>query len=70
MKYCRRCHILYSSAAAACPKCGIAEPEKADGPAAPATKSEVRRDWIMLAVGIPLLIGAIYLIVSLIKQLS
>lgn len=69
MKYCRRCHILYSSAAAACPKCGAAAPPKEEE-AAPADKREVRRDWIMLIVGIPLFIGAIYLIISLIRHLG
>ena len=69
MKYCRRCHILYSSAAAACPICGIAAPEREEE-APPADKARVRRDWIMIIVGVPLLIGAVYLIISLIKALG
>ena len=69
MKYCKRCHILYSSAAAACPKCGIKAPEESSEPPK-ADKKAVRRDWIMLAVGIPLFIGAIYLIIYLIKILG
>jgi uncharacterized membrane protein YvbJ len=69
MKYCKRCHILYSNSAAACPKCGISKPEEGAEPQK-ADKKAVRRDWIMLAVGIPLFIGAIYLIIYLIKILG
>lgn len=70
MKYCKRCHILYSSCAAACPKCGADEAARKNAASAEpceADKKTVRRDWIWLAVGIPLLIGIMYLIVFLVK---
>ena len=71
MKYCKSCHILYSDAAGACPKCGVIQPEKApaknDAPQQSADKRSVRRDWLWIAVGVPLFIGLIYLLVYLIK---
>lgn len=73
MKYCKNCHILYSSEAAACPKCGITPPEQkegAEGGQAPADKAEVRRDWLWLIIGVPVLIGVIYLAVFILKQLG
>lgn len=70
MKYCKKCHILYSSFAAACPKCGAEEAAAAARNAArsdEADKKTVRRDWLWLVIGIPLLIGIMYLIVFLTK---
>ena len=69
MRYCKSCHILYSSEAAACPKCGIAAP-KEEQKAAPADKASVRRDWIWIAVGVPVLIGVIYLLILLLKSIG
>ena len=71
MKYCEKCHTLYSSDAASCPKCGVQEPasEAADTPA-PESRGARVRDWIWLAVGIPLFIGFIYLIVYIIKTIG
>ena len=70
MKYCKKCHILYSSFAAACPKCGT---ERAAVQAAAqereteADKKTVRRDWLWLVIGIPVLIAIMYLIVYLVR---
>ncbi len=66
MKYCKKCHILYSSFAAACPKCGIAaaSPQREEGSA---DRRAVRSDWLRIALGIPALIGLIYLAALLIK---
>ena len=70
MKYCRNCHILYSSAAAACPKCGITEP-KADPPTGQKPESRaVRRDWLWILIGVPVLIGVVYLLILLLKSLG
>ena len=69
MKYCRNCHILYSSQAAACPKCGVAAPK--DTPeSAPADKAAIRKDWIWIAVGVPVLIGVIYLLILILKSIG
>ncbi len=67
MRYCRKCHIFYSSVLAACPKCGVNEPENSPEPAPRADKKTVRRDWIIIIIGIPVLIAAVYLMVKLIK---
>ena len=70
MKYCRNCHILYSSQAAACPKCGVAAPEEQPQEAALPDKAAVRRDWIWIAIGVPVLIGVIYLLILLLKSIG
>ena len=66
MRYCKRCRILYSSFAAACPKCGVA-PEKRTEPAEASDPKSVRRDWLWLVIGIPLLIAVTYLAVYLVR---
>lgn len=72
MKYCRKCRIFYSDQAAACPKCGVSveaakENEVAEGEA---DKRRVRLDWLWLAIGIPLFIGLIYLLVWLFNSIG
>lgn len=72
MKFCRKCRIFYSSQAAACPKCGVSVEaakavESADGSA---DKKSVRRDWIWIAVGIPLFILLIYLLILLFRSIG
>lgn len=69
MKRCEKCRTLYSEEAAACPKCGVREYEEAPAGEKP-DKGSVARDWIWLAVGIPLFIGLIYLLVYVIKLLG
>ena len=44
MKYCKNCRILYSSQAAACPKCGIAEPKRDGGQEQPDQNADDRDD--------------------------
>lgn len=74
MKYCRNCHILYSSFAAACPKCGALTGQKSaqsDGEAAQKPQAKAAaRDWLWLIIGVPALIAAIYLIARLISRLG
>ena len=73
MRYCKNCHILYSSEAAACPKCGIpheAESMKEALSSAPSDKKTVRRDWLWIAIGVPVLIGVIYLLILLLKSIG
>ena len=69
MKYCRNCHILYSSQAAACPKCGIAQPKAEEQEASP-ERNEVRRDWLWILIGVPALIGVVYLLILLLKSIG
>ncbi len=69
MKICPKCKTVYSSYAAACPRCGIQQPERPDD-VAPAPKERVRRDWIWILVGVPAFIGLIYLILWIMKLAS
>lgn len=62
MKYCRKCGVLYSTSV--CPKCGILEPETEESNV-PADPSVVRKQWIGILIGIPMLIGLIVLVVKL-----
>lgn len=68
MKRCENCRTLYSEEAAACPKCGVREPEEAPGADKP--EKAALRDWIWLVIGIPLFIWLIYLLVYIIKLLG
>ena len=69
MRYCKKCHILYSSFADACPKCGALRQKQAE-PAPEEDGRAVRRDWLWLVLGIPALIAVMYLIVYLVKSVS
>ncbi len=70
MKRCPSCKTFYSSYAAACPKCGIrrSEAELAEVSKSAPSKKEVRRDWLWIVIGVPALIGVIYLIIWIMKQ--
>ena len=68
MRYCRNCHILYSSFADACPKCGVRPVKRTEAEAQEqADPRAARRDWLWLVIGIPVLIAVIYLAVYLVK---
>ena len=69
MKYCKKCHILYSDAAAACPKCGAFEPEKQSGGEKP-EKGRVVRDWLWIVIGVPVLIGVVYALITLLNSIG
>ena len=68
MRYCRKCHILYSSFASGCPKCGALTANRASAAPEEADRKTVRRDWLWIAIGIPSLIAVMYLIVYLTKR--
>lgn len=76
MKICPKCHTIYSNYAAACPKCGITEPPVGASSQVNATeraeieKSRVQRDWIWIAVGLPMFIALLYTIVWAMKVLA
>ena len=70
MRYCKNCHILYSSFADACPKCGIKPAKAAESEEAPGDKKRVRNDWLFILFGIPVLIGLLYLIALFIRSLG
>ncbi len=72
MKYCENCRSFYSDDAAACPKCGI-DDEKAKAEEIASGEAEHKRvvlDWLWLLIGVPLLIGLVYLFVYIIKYLG
>ena len=72
MKYCKNCSILYSDEAAACPKCGI-DSAKAEAEEIASGKAEHKRvalDWLWLVIGVPLLIGLVYLFVYILRLLG
>ena len=71
MKYCRNCHILYSSFAAACPKCGaLTKREQPDEGAeqGPDPSARPLRDWLWLVIGLPVLIAVIYFAAKLLSS--
>lgn len=67
MKYCKKCGVLYATDD--CPKCGIVYPEQSVQPP-PEKPGSIRRGWIALVVGVPVLIGVIYLIITLIVNIK
>lgn len=71
MKYCKNCRIFYSDEAAACPKCGI-DAQRAASEEISSEKAEHKRvalDWLWLVIGVPLLIGLIYLFVYIFRNI-
>ena len=74
MKYCKKCHILYSSELPCCPKCNPAlEQAKAQQDEHPAEKADpalVRRQWLWLCIGIPLFILLLYAVAYIMKSLG
>lgn len=72
MKYCKKCRILYSDEAAACPKCGVSDEAAKAEEIAPVSsdKKRVGLDWLWLVIGIPVFIGLIYLFVYLLKSIG
>lgn len=70
MKYCKKCGVLYSGLLVQCPKCNTALEEYQE-PAAPEAPKEVKtRQWIAICIGIPALIGFMYLMASILARLS
>lgn len=77
MKRCKQCGTFYSESNAVCPKCGIELPYADDsaelGHQAINTE-ELRKQkiksWILLAIGVPALIGFIYLVYFLIRTFT
>ena len=76
MKFCMKCGAFYEEKGAkGCPRCAEtarlhAEAEEAEvnhAMDAETARRERRRAWIELCVGIPAFIGAIYLIIYLIR---
>ena len=70
MKYCKKCGVLYDGSLPQCPKCNTAIAEHAQQPGPEAPRAVKIRQWITLCIGIPLLIGLIYLLIYMVKTLS
>ena len=67
MKYCKRCGVLYSDLLESCPKCGSMPEGGNDAPTESDPKT-VRKQWVAILVGIPLLILVLYLAGWLIRS--
>ena len=75
MKRCKQCGTFYYESNAVCPKCGIELPDADDSVdldnqavnAGELRKQKVK-SWILLVVGVPALIGFIYLVYFLIRS--
>ena len=75
MKRCKQFGTFYSESNAVCPKCGIELPDADDSVdldnqavnAGELRKQKIK-SWILLVVGVPALIGFIYLVYFLIRS--
>ncbi len=70
MKYCKKCGVLYSDLLSACPKCGVTLEDENAEPPKEATKKERVRQWIGICIGIPALVGILYLVIYYLSVLS
>jgi uncharacterized membrane protein YvbJ len=70
MKYCKKCGVLYSGLLRACPKCGVPLTDEAAEPPKEPTRSVRVRQWIGICVGIPSLVGVLYLVIYYLSVLS
>ncbi len=70
MKYCKKCGVLYSDLLDACPKCGVPLEDPNAAPPEEAPRSVKVRQWIGLCVGIPLLVGVLYVMIRWIGSLA
>ena len=78
IRFCRQCGTLYNDSGGECPKCA-ANKLLCEDPTGHATNAEMtpeqasrarRSAWISIAIGVPLFIGIIYIIVYIMKLLS
>ena len=67
MKLCKNCNTLYSSSLSVCPKCGV-DSEAIEDATREAKPGEVRRQWTLILLGVPLLIILLYGIALFVKQ--
>lgn len=78
IRFCKKCGTLYNDANGPCPKCEEARilAEDPGGHAVnanmtPEQTARARRSaWISIAIGVPLLIGIIYILVYIMKLLA
>ncbi len=70
MKYCKKCGVLYSDLLHACPKCGVPLEDPNAEPPKEASKRVRVRQWIGICVGIPALVGVLYLVIYYLSALS
>lgn len=68
MKLCKNCNTLYSSSLSVCPKCGVDSEAIEDAALREAKPGEVRRQWTLILLGVPLLIILLYGIALFVKQ--
>lgn len=71
MKFCKECGTLYDEKQIDCPKCAsknipVNEAQMDEAAAQKARK----RSWLQILIGVPLFIGAIYLIIYLMQSIG
>ncbi len=70
MKYCKKCGVLYSDLLDVCPKCGVETEDPNALPPKEAPKSVRVRQWIGIVIGIPLMIGVLYVVIRFLYALG
>lgn len=72
MKHCKSCGTFYSDAAGVCPRCNASLEQIPDAPKLSGDELKARRkkDWIGVLIGVPALIGLIYVLYFLIKLIQ
>ncbi len=73
MKYCKKCGVLYDESLPGCPKCNpvletILQDRKDNAPQA--DKKTIKKQWIMLLIGVPALILVLYGVIWLMRELT
>lgn len=74
LKFCKQCGTLYTSSLGVCPNCSAKETERqaheAEIASAPAAKGSVKRGWLGIVIGVPLLIALLYAVTWLFRVLA
>lgn len=70
MKYCKKCGVLYSDLLSACPKCGVTLEDSNAAPPKEPSRRVLIRQWIGICIGIPALVGILYLVIYYLSVLS
>lgn len=80
LRFCKQCGTVYDEKVGGCPKCMTAKEVDAlrdktyMPPPTEMTKEEIaakrRKDWIQICIGVPALIGIIYLMFYILKSIQ
>lgn len=70
MKYCKKCGVLYDGSLPQCPKCNSLLIEHEEPPAPEASKETKAKQWIGIVIGIPALVGFLYLLIWVVFKMA